>query len=94
MGIAKPPAELQHFARKALPHIHYYPGILFRITQLERVGQIIGHVNPESVPAEHRSPNFLLGLSIADKQNSPGHVMSPCDTSTANHTLKLSAAGT
>ena len=93
--LLQPRAEVQYFARKALAHIHQNPGICSRATEVERLGEIMSHINRERVCTEDRRAHVLLRLSAADKENFPAPNWMKCrhcTTSTANHTLKLSAA--
>ena len=53
MRLLQPRAEVQYFARKALAHIHQNPGICSRVTEVESLGEIMCHVDCESVSAEH-----------------------------------------
>ena len=95
MRLLQPRAEVQCFPRKALAHIHQNPGICSRVTEVERLGEIMCHINRERVCTEDCRSHVLPRLSAADKENSPAPNWIRCRhciTSTANHTLKLSAA--
>jgi hypothetical protein len=71
MRLLQPRAEVQCFARKALAHIHQNPGICSRVTEAERLGEIMCHINRERMGTEDRRSHVLLWLSAADKENSP-----------------------
>jgi hypothetical protein len=95
MRLLQPRAEVQRLARKALAHIHQDPGICSRVTEVERLGEIMCHINRERVCTEDRRSHVLLRLSAPDQENSPAPNWIRCRhciTSTANHTLKVSAA--